>query len=306
MDRGGSQAAFLAQLTEAAVETLTGAEGPDADHGAGPAGHEADLLHGAVLDLEHAEDEAIFGFEGFEKELDQFLAAEAAGGFGVIGFPGEPFEDVGLFFGEVGHAPFGPGFLGADGIEAMIDGDAGDPVFDGCLALELVEVLENPGEDVLGEIFFGGAAGEVGADDPDDEGVEEFDEFAGGFLIVLTDAGDAFGGDAVRCGDGLGPANGHRSWRCFRQIGEQVEVDGGVIHRGRERRVGGDIFLPCRPRHSMERMISTIPVRPKKGVAGLGGEPGGARVHCRERWRKWSGRAVWRMFCGLSARRGGR
>ncbi len=87
--------------------------------------------------------------------------------------------------GEVGVAEFGAVAFVAEFIEAGVDGDTGDPVFEGDLAAVLVEVREYFEEDSLGHICFSGSSGLASAHDGCDEGAESFHELVcGGFMAV--------------------------------------------------------------------------------------------------------------------------
>jgi len=215
-----------------------------------------DLLHRPVLDLQHPQDQPILGFQTGQEVFRQLRFTRLMGAIGDGGFTGQSFEDVGLFLGEVGHPPFRPVLLGADGIEAMIDGDPGDPVFNGNLALILAEMMEDAGEDFLGEILLGGAAGKVGPDDPQDEWIQSLNQFAGGLLIVPANPLDAFGRDG---GGGVAlvqttrravgfvshgvPAVGrHRTG----EVREQVQGNEGFAHQwgGRAIRAGPAAWTP--------------------------------------------------------------
>jgi hypothetical protein len=54
----------------------------------------------------------------------------------------------------------------------------------GDFTAELVEAGEDLGEDGLDEVFFGGAAWEVGADDLDDKRMQVFEQVPGGVFIA--------------------------------------------------------------------------------------------------------------------------
>ncbi len=64
-------------------------------------------------------------------------------------------------------------------------------MLDGDLAGILVDILEDLDEDDLAEVFLRGTTWEMGADEPEDEGVELADEVRGCALIPEAQAGQA-------------------------------------------------------------------------------------------------------------------
>jgi hypothetical protein len=95
-----------------------------------------------------------------------------------------------FFFAKIGITKFRTHFLGLDLVDAGVDGDAGDPMFERHFAGELRELLKNLGENHLAKILFVGAPGAMGAHEFKDERMEPADQLAGGVFIVLERSGD--------------------------------------------------------------------------------------------------------------------
>lgn len=101
---------------------------------------------------------------------------------------------------QIRHAPFRAGSLRADGVAAMVHGDACDPMLEGNPPLELFEVLEHLQENLLGEILLGGSPGEVSPNDSRNQGVQELNELPGCLIVAGTNPRQKGG----RCGRGRG------------------------------------------------------------------------------------------------------
>ncbi len=91
-----------------------------------------------------------------------------------------------LIFGQVSHAPFRPDFLSANGIQAMVNGNAGHPVFQGHLALKLIQFLEHFHKDVLCQVFLGRSTRKISPYDSDHRRMQVFHQGAGGILVLLA------------------------------------------------------------------------------------------------------------------------
>ena len=152
-----------------------------------------DFLDGPVLHFQPSDEGAILWIQDGEQFLHQFGDGHLIeGGWFRRGAGMEVVEETIGVLGEVGHAPFRSGGLGADGIPAVIDGDARNPVVEGDGSPVLVQVLEHLREDFLGEVLLRGSAGQVGVDDAHHEGVEVSDEFTGGILFQTPDPAQQF------------------------------------------------------------------------------------------------------------------
>ncbi len=128
------------------------------------------------------------GFSSSSRRLHQL-----AGGHRVVrgdgAFVGRHVVDrLDLILGEIRPAEFRAALLGAQLVDAGGHRDARDPVRKRNRAPVLVKSGEHLHKHLLGEVFLGDAARQVGAHNADDNGVQMFDQFACSNLIAATDA----------------------------------------------------------------------------------------------------------------------
>jgi hypothetical protein len=131
--------------------------------------------------VEQGNDDLVFWGERLEqcaKEFATFVWGRVFWGLLQKGFCG-----VLSVLWEVTPAVFGATGFGAKGVQADVQAEAGDPVFEGSCGFVAVEVFEELDEDVLNEVLCGGASGEMIGNDATDLGVECFDEPRGGGFV---------------------------------------------------------------------------------------------------------------------------
>ena len=194
---------------EGFAEFAAGAEGGDADSGSTPAGEGANLGDGFFLKVEHADDHLLAWLEGGEEFVEE-LPAELVAAFAGSDFRGaEVVLEKGCFFRAevaVGNEAAGP--LTAEAVVAGVEGDARHPVLERLAAGELVEAGEDFHENFLTEVLLRFGAGEVVADDGDDEWIELVDELPGKRFVAPSDCIEEFGADCRVSVIHQGRANG--------------------------------------------------------------------------------------------------
>jgi hypothetical protein len=124
-------------------------------------------------------------------------------------------------FWEVAPAVFGATGFGAKGVQADVQAEAGDPVFEGSCGFVAVEVFEELDEDVLNEVLCCGASGEMIGNDAIDLGVECFDEPRGGGFVSR----------GLPCDEVVLA----RGWHGARAVMVRIHLERGLVTEGRKK-----------------------------------------------------------------------
>ena len=143
--------------------------------------------NGFLLEVEQGEDHAFLGGEGFQESGEQgarLFGLEGAARAGLRRV--EEGIDGGLFaFAEVGPHRFAIQAVSSERFQADVEGQTGDPIFQGSLGVVSVEGFEELNENVLRQILQIDAARAMVLDDPQDLRIEGINEGLSGLLICF-------------------------------------------------------------------------------------------------------------------------
>ena len=116
--------------------------------------------------------------------IDQFPRGKALVRGEFVGRGRQVLNDGRLFFAQIGFAQLRPRFLRLDLVDAGIDGDPRNPMFQRHFARELGELLHDLDKNHLAKVLLGASSRSMGADQFCHQRVKRGDQFASSVVIL--------------------------------------------------------------------------------------------------------------------------
>src|SRR6516164_5771062 len=131
-------------MTKVLVQFSAGSESSHSNIRSGPTRGLLDIRDGAFFHLQHSNDETIFRAQGFQESLHQFSCSNQVSRMWFVGRVTRYRVQSGrLFLRQIGHPPFRPSFLSANGVKTTIHRYSRNPMTERDFASVLVQFLEH-------------------------------------------------------------------------------------------------------------------------------------------------------------------